>query len=86
MNSKQYQVSPTNFYIIFSGVFPPNPVELLSKAKFKDFKRDDCLALAALQISFDFIETRLSRSLGDEQVEQLAELDSKLDQYLNQLD
>jgi hypothetical protein len=39
-----------------------------------------------LQISFDFIETRLSRSLGDEQVEQLAELDSKLDQYLNQLD
>ncbi|MBQ7791644.1 MAG: cell division protein ZapA [Rikenellaceae bacterium] len=58
----------------------------IEKAKFKDFKRDDCLALAALQISFDFIETRLSRSLGDEQVEQLAELDSKLDQYLNQLD
>lgn len=26
-----------NFYIIFSGAFPPNPVELLSKAKFKDF-------------------------------------------------
>lgn len=31
--STQYQ----NFYVIFSGTFPPNPVELLSKSKFKDF-------------------------------------------------
>lgn len=32
-----YSTQYPNFYIIFSGVFPPNPVELLSKAKFKDF-------------------------------------------------
>jgi len=32
-----YSTQYPNFYIIFSGAFPPNPVELLSKAKFKDF-------------------------------------------------
>lgn len=32
-----YATQYPNFYIIFSGVFPPNPVELLNKPKFKDF-------------------------------------------------
>lgn len=32
-----YSTQYPNFYMIFSGTFPPNPVELLSKAKFKDF-------------------------------------------------
>lgn len=57
----------------------------LSKAGFKDFDRTDCLALAALQISHDYIENRLSRSLGDEQVERLSALDARLDAYLNRI-
>ncbi len=32
-----YSTQFPNFYMIFSGAFPPNPVELLSKNKFKDF-------------------------------------------------
>ena len=32
-----YSTQYPNFYMIFSGAFPPNPVELLSKTKFKDF-------------------------------------------------
>ena len=32
----------------------------IERAKFKDFKREDCLALAALQISFD---QRLSKGM-----------------------
>ena len=32
-----YSTQYPNFYMIFSGAFPPNPVELLSKSKFKDF-------------------------------------------------
>lgn len=57
----------------------------LFKAGFKDFDRTDCLALAALQISHDYIENRLSRSLGDQQVEQLSTLDTRLDAYLNRV-
>ena len=32
-----YSTQYPNFFVIFSGAFPPNPVELLSKTKFKDF-------------------------------------------------
>ncbi len=32
-----YSTQYPNLYMIFSGAYPPNPVELLSKAKFKDF-------------------------------------------------
>jgi len=32
-----YSTQIPNFYVIFSGTFPPNPVELLGKTKFKDF-------------------------------------------------
>lgn len=32
-----YSTQYPNFYVIFSGMYPPNPVELLSKSKFKDF-------------------------------------------------
>ncbi len=32
-----YSTQFPNLYVIFSGAFPPNPVELLSKSKFKDF-------------------------------------------------
>ena len=43
-----YSTQYPNFYIIFSGAFPPNPVELLSKDKFADF-------LANAKNTFDYI-------------------------------
>lgn len=35
-----YQTQMENFNVIFSGAFPPNPVELLSTDKFKDLIND----------------------------------------------
>lgn len=43
-----YSTQYPNFYIIFSGAFPPNPVELLSKDKFADF-------LSNAKNTFDYI-------------------------------
>ena len=43
-----YSTQYPNFYVIFSGTFPPNPVELLSKPKFKDF-------IESAKNTFDYI-------------------------------
>lgn len=43
-----YSTQYPNFFVIFSGAFPPNPVELLSKTKFKDF-------IANAKNTFDYV-------------------------------
>lgn len=43
---------------------------------------NDYLAMAALQLSLNNVEMEMSRSLGDD-IDNLVEIDAKLDQYLN---
>ena len=58
----------------------------IKEARFEGFQDKDNLALAALQISLDYIKSRVSRSLDDGDIERLKKLDGRLDDCLNRLD
>jgi cell division protein ZapA (FtsZ GTPase activity inhibitor) len=47
-------------------------------------EREDYLALAALGIALENVETEMSRSLGEE-IDALREIDREMDDYLNAL-
>ena len=54
-------------------------------AGFENFDKTDSLAMVALQLSANNIETKLARSVGDTQMEQLATMDRELEHYLNKI-